>query len=71
MGNRIVTTDVEIQAAVIEACTETLAETSGATPNEDYINHIAIQVTNKLLRPPEKTSDITGFKEDDQLQDRW
>ena len=65
MPNRIVTSSPEITAAVIEACNEILAETSGAKPNEEYINHIAHLVVAKITAPPAKTSDITGFVEDD------
>jgi len=68
MGTRIVTTDVEIIAAAIEAITQMDDETRephSSGPNEEHINHAAHLIVRKLTMPPEKTSDITGFEEDD------
>lgn len=73
MGTRIVTTDVEIIDAVIgciahvanvtEDC-DTHTAQFPITPEE--IHYAAHLVIRELTKPPEKTSDITGFKEDDQ-----
>jgi len=73
VGTRIVTTDVEIIDAVIKAVREVR---DGTTPtlgpegyiclDDDEINHAAHLAVRKLTMPPEKTSDITGFKEDDE-----
>ena len=56
MGKRIVTTDVEIIAAVIEAITDR---------PYDQVNLAAHDVVHILTKPPEKPSDITGFEDDD------
>ena len=63
MGTRVVTTDVEIIAAAIEAFMP--LRTSAEMVTEDHVNEAARDVVRKLTMKPEKTSDITGFEEDD------
>ena len=68
MGKRIVTTDVEIIAAVIEAMTyvsEDINKKDEIIVNYDQVNAAALDVVSILTKAPEKPSDITGFTEDD------
>tara|TARA_R110000822_G_scaffold30340_5_gene88461 strand:+ start:328 stop:537 length:210 start_codon:yes stop_codon:yes gene_type:complete len=68
MGTRVATTDVEIIAAAIEAVEEAANDVSTdgyLALNLEEVHHAAHLIVRKLTMPPEKTSDITGFEEDD------
>lgn len=71
MGSRIVTTDVEIIDAVTTAVKQAGSTTFDGYQyqhllTDDQIHAAAHNAVRALISPPTKTSDITGFKEDDE-----